>query len=107
MTAFDAQAVLHSLRSFALVESTTGRVHYVAEPGTLTVIVVEGMDRFLWAPKTLCGQTPPPRWLSVTHLGDRPQSCRSCLARWNRLLELFDRLDPYKQTTHPQERDMK
>ena len=93
MSGFDAQAVLHSLRSFTLVESTTGCVHYVAEPGTLTAIVVEGMDRFRWAPKTLCGQTPPPRWLSITHLGDKNQSCRPCLNRWRRLLWLFQRLD--------------
>ena len=98
---FDAHAVLRSLHHFALVESTTGRVHYVAEPGTLTAIVVEGMDGFLCAPKTFCGQTPPPRWLSISHLGDQSQSCTSCLARWHRLLSLFDRLDPSEQTTHP------
>ena len=93
MTAFDAHAVLRSLRGFTLLESTTGCVHYVAEPGTLTTIVVEGVDQFLWGPKTLCGQTPPPRWLSISHLGDQRQNCTSCLARWHRLLWLFDRLD--------------
>jgi hypothetical protein len=101
MNGFDSYAVLRSLRGFALLESTTGRVHYVAEPGMLTDVVVEGMDRFLWRPRALCGQTPPLRWVSITHLGDKNQSCRSCLARWNRLLSLFDRLDPSKQTTHP------
>lgn len=93
MTGFDAHAVLTSLRSFALIESTTGCVHYVAEPGILTDVVVEGMDRFLWRPRALCGQTPPPRWVSISHLGDRTQSCQPCLARWHRLLWLFDRLD--------------
>ena len=107
MSSFDAHAVLRSLRHFALLESTTGRAHYVAEPGTLTAIVVEGMDRFLWAPKTLCSQTPPPRWLSISHLGDQSQSCRPCLMKWRRLLALFDRLDPSKQTAHPKKEDMK
>ena len=101
MSAFDAHAVLQSLRSFAFVESTTGCVHYLAQPGTLTSLVVEGVERFVWAPRALCSQTPSPRWVSITHLGDQTQSCRSCLARWHRLLSLFDRLDPHKQTTHP------
>jgi hypothetical protein len=101
MTAFDSFAVLRSFRSFALVESTTGRVHYVAEPGMLTDVVVEGVARFRWTPRALCGQTPRCEWLSISHLGDQSQSCTSCLARWHRLLSLFDRLDPYKQTTHP------
>ena len=107
MTAFDAQAVLHSLRSFALLESTTESVHYIAQPGTLTDVVVEGVEHFIWAPRAMCGQTPPPRWLSISHLGDQSQSCTSCLARWHRLLSLFDRLDPSKQTTRPKKEDMK
>ena len=94
MTAFDSFAVLTSFRSFALVESTTGRVHLVAEPGTLTDVVVEGVARFRWTPRAMCGQTPRPSWLSVPHLGDRNQSCRSCLARWQQLLWQFSRLDP-------------
>ena len=102
MTAFDSFAVLTSFRSFALVESTTGRVHLVAEPGTLTDVVVEGVARFRWTPRAMCGQTPRPSWLSVPHLGDRKQSCRSCLARWNLLLELFDGLD--LQTHRPPSR---
>ncbi len=101
MTAFDAQAVLHTLSRFTLVESTTGRVHYAAEPGPLTDVVVEGVEHFIWAPKTLCGQAPPPRWLSITHLGDKNQCCRPCLMAWHRLIGLFDRLDPHKQSTHP------
>ncbi len=101
MTAFDAQAVLRSLRSFTLVESTTGRVHYMAAPGTLTAVVLEGVEQFSWADRALCGITPRRGWVSITHLGDRTQSCRSCLARWHRLLWLFDRLDPSEQSTRP------
>lgn len=74
MSAFDAHAVLTSLRSFALLESTTGCVHYVAQPGTLTDVVVESVEHFIWAPKTLCGQIPPPRWLSISHLATRTKA---------------------------------
>lgn len=104
MSAFDAHAVLTSLRSFALLESTTGCVHYVAQPGTLTDVVVESVEHFIWAPKTLCGQIPPPRWLSISHLGDKNQSCRPCLARWHRLLWLFQRLET---ETHPADKRRK
>ena len=94
MNPFDARAALRSLRSFALAESSTGKVHYLARPGTLTDVVLEGVDQFSWAPRALCGQTPRPSWVSIAHLGDRNQSCRSCLARWRRLCWQFSRLDP-------------
>ena len=97
MSGFDAHAVLRSLRRFDLVESSTGRVHYLATPDVVTAVVVEGVDQFIWTPRALCGITPRRGWVSITHLGDKNQSCRSCLARWHRLLSLFDRLDPSKQ----------
>ena len=94
MNPFDARAALRSLRSFALVESPTGKVHSLARPGTLTDVVVEGVEQFIWTPRALCGITPRPGWVSITHLGDRNQSCRSCLARWQQLAWQFSRLDP-------------
>ncbi len=97
MSGFDVVAVLRALRGFTLLESTTGRVHFIARPSTLTDVVTEGVEQFSWADRALCGITPRPGWVSITHLGDKNQSCRSCLARWHRLLWLFDRLHPSKQ----------
>ncbi len=101
-SAFDVTAVLRGLRSFGLVESPSGKVHFIARPGTVTDVVLEGVDQFSWAPRALCGQSPRPSWVSIAHLGDRKQSCRLCLARWNLLLELFDGLD--LQTHRPPSR---
>lgn len=94
MSAFDVTAVLRGLHGFALLESTTGIAHFIARPSTLTDVVLEGVDQFSWAPRALCGQTPRPNWLSITHLGDRNQGCKSCHTKWQRLVHQFSRLDP-------------
>ncbi len=94
MSGFDAHAVLRALRSFTLLESSTGKVHFIARPGTLTDVVTEGADQYIWAPRALCGITPRPSWVSIAHLGDRNQGCKHCHAAWRRLCWRFSRLDP-------------
>ena len=94
MSAFDVTAVLRGLRGFGLVESPSGCVHLIARPGTVTDVVLEGVDQFSWAPRALCGQTPRPSWVSIAHLGDRNQGCKHCHAKWRRLCWTFSRLDP-------------
>ena len=94
MSAFGITAVLRGLHSFALLEAPSGICHFVARPGTVTAVVLEGVDQFTWAPRALCGKTPRVGWLSISHLGDRNQGCKSCHTKWLRLIQQFSRLDP-------------
>ena len=96
MTAFDPGAAFRSCRDVGLVESGTGRTHIVIDPGPVTRVAVEGVARFRWSPRTLCGLTPWPRWLRLSHCGER--ICRTCLTRWHWFLWTFQRLDT---ETHP------
>lgn len=97
MTAFDPHAVLRSCRSVGLVESGTGRTHFVLDPGTVTRAAVEGVARLRWSPQTLCGLTPWPSWLHLSHCGDT--TCRRCLTKWHWLVWTFDRLTT--ESHHP------
>ena len=96
MSAFDHMAAMRSCRDVSLVESGTGRTHFVVDPGPVTRIAVEGVARFRWKPRTMCGLTPRPRWSHLSHCGER--ICRTCLTRWHWLVWTFERLDT---ETHP------
>ena len=94
MSGFDVTAVLRGFHNFGLAESPSGKVHFIATPGTLTDVVLEGVDTFSWAPRAFCGQIPRSNWLSVSHYGDDNQGCKHCHAAWHRLCWQFTRLDP-------------
>ena len=99
MTAFDHRAATRSCRSFGMVESGAGLTHILVDPGSVTRVAAEGVARFPWSPRALCGLTPWPRWSRLSHCGDR--ICRNCLSKWARFLWTFARLNTEAVKTDP------